>query len=83
MIERLYDLDSGEIRLEKNNLQALSVPWLRSRLGLVSQVGPLSSLLSPLSSVLLWVPQLIIVRSLSSLTGPSLRTSNTGTTGRR
>ena len=49
MIERLYDLDSGEIRLEKNNLQALSVPWLRSRLGLVSQVGPLSSLLSPLA----------------------------------
>ena len=40
MIERLYDLDSGEIRLENNNIQALSVPWLRSRLGLVSQVGP-------------------------------------------
>ena len=43
MLERLYDLDSGEIRLENNNIQALSVPWLRSRLGLVSQVGPLSS----------------------------------------
>ena len=39
MIERLYELDSGEIRLENNNIQALSVPWLRSRLGLVSQVG--------------------------------------------
>ena len=40
MLERLYDLDGGEIRLENNNIQALSVPWLRSRLGLVSQVGP-------------------------------------------
>ena len=39
MIERLYELDSGEIRLENNNIQALSVPWLRSRLGLVSQVS--------------------------------------------
>ena len=46
MLERLYDLDSGEIRVENNNIQALSVPWLRSRLGLVSQV----SLQSPASS---------------------------------
>ena len=51
MIERLYELDSGEIRLENNNIQALSVPWLRSRLGLVSQVGPVCP-------ELCWVTQL-------------------------
>ena len=37
MIQRLYDLETGEIGVEKQNIESLNLPWLRSKLGLVSQ----------------------------------------------
>ena len=37
LIQRLYDLESGDLCIEKNNIKALNLPWVRSKLGLVSQ----------------------------------------------
>lgn len=37
LIQRLYDLESGDLTIEKNNIKALNLPWVRSKLGLVSQ----------------------------------------------
>ena len=37
LIQRLYDLEAGHIDIEKENIQSLNLPWLRSKLGLVSQ----------------------------------------------
>ena len=37
MIQRLYDLEDGSLEMEKQNIQSLNLPWMRSKLGLVSQ----------------------------------------------
>jgi len=37
LIQRLYDLESGDLNLENNNIKSLNLPWVRSKLGLVSQ----------------------------------------------
>ena len=37
LIQRLYDLENGKIEIENENIEALNLPWLRSKLGLVSQ----------------------------------------------
>ena len=37
LIQRLYDLENGKIEIEDQNIESLNLPWLRSRLGLVSQ----------------------------------------------
>merc|ERR1719150_827082 len=37
LIQRLYDLESGDLDIERNNIMALNLPWVRSKLGLVSQ----------------------------------------------
>ena len=37
LIQRLYDLDNGKIDIENENIESLNLPWLRSKLGLVSQ----------------------------------------------
>ena len=37
LIQRLYDLENGKIDIENENIEALNLPWLRSKLGLVSQ----------------------------------------------
>lgn len=38
LIQRLYNLEKGDMRIENANSDAVNVPWLRSKLGLVSQV---------------------------------------------
>lgn len=37
LIQRFYDLTSGEIKMEEHDLAALNVPWVRSKLSIVSQ----------------------------------------------
>ena len=37
LIQRFYDLDSGDLEVEGHDIQRLNVPWLRSNLGTVSQ----------------------------------------------
>ena len=37
LIQRLYDLENGKIEIENENIESLNLPWLRSKLGLVSQ----------------------------------------------
>ena len=37
LLQRLYDLDSGSLKIEGSDIQGLNVPWLRSHLGIVSQ----------------------------------------------
>ena len=37
LIQRLHNLDKGDMRLENANIDAVNVPWLRNKLGLVSQ----------------------------------------------
>ena len=37
LIQRLYDLNKGDLELEGQNISSLSVPSVRSRLGIVSQ----------------------------------------------
>ena len=37
LIQRLYDLDKGDLMFEGQNISRLNVPNLRSRLGIVSQ----------------------------------------------
>ena len=37
LIQRFYDLNSGMITLENHDIQALNVPWVRSKLSIVSQ----------------------------------------------
>ena len=37
LIQRLYDLNNGDLELEGQNISSLSVPSVRSRLGIVSQ----------------------------------------------
>ena len=37
LIQRFYDLSSGDITLEDHDINALNVPWVRSKLSIVSQ----------------------------------------------
>ena len=37
LIQRFYDLDKGSLNLEDNNIQNLNLPFVRSKLGIVSQ----------------------------------------------
>jgi len=37
LIQRFYDLDNGTLTLEDNDINALNVPWVRSKLSIVSQ----------------------------------------------
>ena len=37
LIQRLYDLDSGSLQMQGNNIQALNLAYVRSKLGIVSQ----------------------------------------------
>ena len=37
LIQRFYDLNSGDITLENHDINALNVPWVRSKLSIVSQ----------------------------------------------
>ena len=36
-MQRFYDLSSGMLTLENHDIQALNVPWVRSKLSIVSQ----------------------------------------------
>ena len=38
LVFRFYDLNSGDITLENHDINALNVPWVRSKLSIVSQV---------------------------------------------
>lgn len=44
LIERFYDVTSGSITLDGNDLRSLNVHWLRSQIGLVSQEPKLFAL---------------------------------------
>ena len=37
LIQRLYDLEQGSIDLESHNIESLNLPFVRSKLGIVSQ----------------------------------------------
>ena len=37
LIQRLYDLDSGSLELQGTNIESLNLPYVRSKLGIVSQ----------------------------------------------
>merc|ERR1739844_541889 len=37
LIQRFYDLNQGSLELEGNNIQSLNLPYVRSKLGIVSQ----------------------------------------------
>ena len=37
LIQRFYDLSSGILSLENHDIAALNVPWVRSKLSIVSQ----------------------------------------------
>ncbi|XP_054157883.1 ATP-dependent translocase ABCB1-like isoform X2 [Oppia nitens] len=37
LIQRFYDTDGGEVKLDNKNIVNLNIPWLRSKLGIVSQ----------------------------------------------
>ena len=37
LIQRFYDVNQGSLELEGNNIQALNLPYVRSKLGIVSQ----------------------------------------------
>ncbi|KAI2799339.1 Pgp-2p [Blomia tropicalis] len=37
LLERFYDYDDGEVLLDRNNINDLNIPWLRSNIGIVSQ----------------------------------------------
>jgi len=37
LIQRLYDLSEGDLNIENQDIQALNVPFIRSKLGIVSQ----------------------------------------------
>lgn len=37
LIQRLYDLDHGSLELQGTNIQALNLPYVRSKLGIVAQ----------------------------------------------
>lgn len=37
LIQRLYDLENGSIELENHNIESLNLPFVRSKLGIVSQ----------------------------------------------
>merc|ERR1712062_813869 len=37
LIQRLYDVASGSIELENQNIESLNLPFVRSKLGIVSQ----------------------------------------------
>merc|ERR1711892_173759 len=37
LIQRLYDLSSGSIEMENQNIESLNLPFVRSKLGIVSQ----------------------------------------------
>ena len=36
-MQRFYDLNSGMLTLDNHDIQALNVPWVRSKLSIVSQ----------------------------------------------
>ena len=37
MVQRFYDLDDGSLSLDNNDIQGLNLPFVRSKLGIVSQ----------------------------------------------
>merc|ERR1712083_1107813 len=37
LIQRFYDLDQGSLELEEKNIQSLNLPYVRSKMGIVSQ----------------------------------------------
>ena len=37
LIQRFYDLDNGSLNLEQNDIRNLNLPFVRSKLGIVSQ----------------------------------------------
>ena len=37
LVQRFYDVSAGSVELEEQNIQSLNVPWVRSKLGIVSQ----------------------------------------------
>ncbi|KAL5149236.1 ABC transporter B family member 11 [Glycine soja] len=37
LLQRFYDLDSGHITLDRNEIQRMQIKWLRQQMGLVSQ----------------------------------------------
>lgn len=39
LILRLHNVERGDMRIENANIDAVNVPWLRSKLGLISQVN--------------------------------------------
>jgi ATP-binding cassette subfamily B (MDR/TAP) protein 1 len=39
LIQRFYNLEAGSLELEGHNVESLNVPYLRSKIGIVSQVG--------------------------------------------
>ena len=37
LIQRLYDLEHGSVELESHNIESLNLPFVRSKMGIVSQ----------------------------------------------
>jgi len=37
LIQRFYDLDQGQVKIEGENMESLNVPFVRSKMGIVSQ----------------------------------------------
>ena len=37
LVQRLYDVDSGEVLLDGKPISSYNLPWLRQRMGIVSQ----------------------------------------------
>lgn len=46
LLERFYDVDSGEVLLDNVPIKTMNIKWLRSQLGLVSQVSHLPRYIS-------------------------------------
>ena len=55
LIQRLYNLEKGDMRIENANIDAVNVPWLRSKLGLVSQVNTYLVFLQNILILLVWM----------------------------
>ena len=39
MLQRLHHVERGDVRIENANIDAVNIPWLRAKLGWVTQVG--------------------------------------------